>query len=274
MKKVYNFIRVTLGCVMLMAILAAANPKAAEAQDAPVFALVEFMKTSPGHEGDYVDLEMNVWKKLHQARIDRGNIVGWYLYRVHYTAADDPYNYVTVTLFNDRSKLQDPWEGIEAAAVLTGMDIDKVSAETTESRELVSSNLLSRLDEVYPEGGPGDFKYLQLDYMKVKQGHDGEYLDTERNIWKPIHEQFIKAGSRVGWSMWGRLFPSGFGLDFQFVTVNYFSDYSQIGTANYNDAFLKANLGMSINEITETTNNSRLLHHSELWEVVDKVVAE
>jgi len=274
MKNSYNFIRMTLCCVMVMAILAVSNPKPVVAQDTPVYALVEFMKTNPGQESTYVDLEMNVWKKLHQARVDRGNIVGWYLYRIHYTAANDPYNYVTVTLFNDRSKLEDPWEGIEAAAILTGMDIDKVSEETMQSRELVSSNLMNRLDIVYPEGGPGDFKYLELDYMKVKQGHDGEYLNTERNIWKPIHEQFIKDGSRVGWSLWGRIFPSGFGLDFQFVTVNYFSDYSQIGMANYNDAFVKADLGMSINEISETTNNSRLLVKSELWEVIDKVVAE
>jgi len=273
MKNNYNFIRTALCSVLLLAILAIVIPKAAMAQDTPVYALVEFMKTSPENESKYVDLEMNVWKKLHQERINRGLIVGWYLYRVQYTAANDPYNYVTVTLFNDRSKLENYWGDIDPATVLPDTDIDEVFEETIESRDLVSSNLMNRIDMLYPPGSP-EFKYLQLDYMKVKQGHDGEYVDTEVNMWKPIHQQFINAGSRIGWSLWGRIFPSGYGLDFQYVTVNYFSDYSQIGTANYNDAYIKANLGMSINEISEITNKSRLLVKSELWEVIDKVVAQ
>ncbi len=273
MKKNYALVRTTLCSVVLLAFFAFAIPKATFAQDTPLYAVVEFMKTSPESEGTYVELETNVWKKLHQERINRGLIVGWYLYRVHYTASNDAYNYVTVTLVNDRSKLENYWGDIDPAKVLPDTDIDEAFEETLKSRDLVGSNLMYRMDKLLPEGGP-EFKYLQLDYMKVKQGHDGEYVNTEVNIWKPIHQQFINAGSRIGWSLWGRIFPSGYGLDFQYVTVNYFSDYAQIGTANYNDAYMKADLGMSIDEITERTNKSRLLVKSELWEVVDKVVAQ
>jgi hypothetical protein len=274
MKEKYDVLRIAM--VAILAVFLGFSPKAAFSQEnvPPVFALVEFMKPTPQNEGKYVELEQNVWKKLHQARVDKGIIVGWYLYRVHYTAANDPYNYVTVTLFSDPLKMENPWQGIDVSSVLNGMNVDKVYEETLNSRELVSSNLMNRIDFVYPEGGPGDFKYLQLDYMKVKQGMDGDYIDTEVNLWKSIHKEFIKAGSRVGWSLWGRNFPSGYGLDFQYVTVNYFSDFSKIGTANYQDAYEKANLGMSVSEISEKTNKARLLVKSELWEVVDHTEAQ
>lgn len=263
-----------VACTIVLGAMATTLPLTLLAQEnnPTVFALVEFMKTSPENESAYVDMELNVWKKLHQERINRGIIAGWYLYRVNYTAANDPYNYVTVTLFADGSKLENYWGDVDPAAVLPNTDIDKVFEETLKSRDLVSSNLMHRIDMLYPQDGP-EFKYLQLDYMKVKQGHDSEYVSAEQDIWKSIHQQFINAGSRVGWSLWGRVFPSGYGLDFQYVTVNYFSDFSQIGTANYNDAYIKADLGMSADEISETTNKSRLLVKSELWEVVDKITA-
>ncbi|WP_167615763.1 hypothetical protein [Maribellus sediminis] len=269
-----NFKKTVLLCTTLVFILGFA-PLTMQGQvsPSPLFGLVEFMKTTPGNEGNYVELELNTWKKLHQARIDKGLIVGWYLYKVHYTASDDPYNYVTVTLFSDKNKLENPWADIDPAEVLGDIDVDKVFEETMKTRKMVGSNLMNRMEFVFPEGGPGDFKYLQLDYMKVKQGHDSEYYNTEVEVWKPIHNEFIKAGSRVGWSLWGRVFPSGYGLDFQYVTVNYFSNFAQIGTANYNDATSKAHPNEDVSKLMEQTNNSRLLVKSELWEVIDRVMA-
>ena len=95
-------------------------------------------------------------------------ILGWYLYRVHYTGSADKYNYVTVTLFADRSQLEAPWAGIDPSEVMPDVDINEFYEKTLASRDMVGSNLISRIESVYGEGGPGDFKFLQIDYMKVK----------------------------------------------------------------------------------------------------------
>lgn len=238
----------------------------------PLLALVECMKVMPGNEGNYLEVEKNIWKPLHLERTKQGIIVGWYLYKVWYTGTDDKYNYVTVTLFENPAKMEDPWQNIDPAKILPGVDLDKAMKETGASREMVSSSLIMSQAGEYPVGGLGNFKYLQLDYMKVEQGKDGEYFDAEIDIWKPVHAAFIEAGSRVGWSLWGRVFPTGAGLDYQYVTVNYMSDFSKIGMADYNDAFNKAHAGKSMDELFERTNNSRILVKSELWEVIDKVI--
>ena len=276
MRKKCNNYFLTIAAALVFVLLMGTLPETllAQNENPSIFALVEPMKTTPEHEESYIELELNMWKKLHQARVDKGMILGWYLYRVHYTGSADKYNYVTVTLFADRSQLEAPWAGIDPSEVMPDVDINEFYEETLASRDMVGSNLISRIESIYREGGPGDFKFLQIDYMKVKQGHDGDYIATEVNIWKAIHEQFIKAGSRTGWSLWGRVFPSGYALDYQYVTVNYFSDFSQIGTANYNDAYQKAHPDMEIGKVTEQTLNSRVLVRSELWKVVDKVVAE
>lgn len=270
MKKKYIYFCKTIVLTIGLAVLLTLKPFTGQAQDnSQLFALVECMKVKPENDGKYVDLEKNIWKPLHQERANKGNIFGWFLYKVRFTGTDDKYNYVTVTLFSDPQNIENPWKDIDAEKILPGKDLDKAMAETGESRDMVSSSLIYRNDFVYPAGGPGNFKYIQLDYMKVQPGKDGEYLDAEINVWKSVHNEFIKAGSRVGWSLWSNVYPSGYARDYQYITVNYFSDWSKIGTANYMEAFNKAHPGKDTDALMQKTDATRVLVRSELWEVID-----
>jgi L-rhamnose mutarotase len=272
MKTITHF-KATLFLTLATAFILACYPIKGNAQNAPtVFAIVDFMKVKPENEAKYLDVEKNTWRPLHQERLKQGKIIGWVLYRVLYTGTDDPYNYVTMTFFDYPANLEDPWAGIDPAKVLAGKDIDKLMDETGKSRDLVKSNLIVRLDEVVPDGGPGEVKYIQVDYMKVKPGNESAYVEMEETIWKPIHEAFIKAGTRAGWSLWNQVYPAGSALDYQYITANYFKDFSKIGAADYNAAIGKAHAGKNIDELSKKTTDSRDLVRSELWQTVDVVM--
>jgi len=240
------------------------------AQNDNLFVIVDYMKTRPGKEWHYVELERNFWKQVHQARVDNGDIVAWLFYRIRYTATSDPYNYATVTIFNKPEKLENPWS-VDPITVHPDKDVEAVNTDTEESRDLVTRNLLYRQDYIQVPPDSTEPKFIEVDYMRVKQGHDSEYLALEDEVWKPIHEQFVKAGTRAGWSLWGRVYPSGYGLDYQYLTVNDFKDFSQLGKADYNAAVKAAHPGESMNEIGKKTNETRELVRSELWELVDAV---
>lgn len=272
MKRKLKILTKTMLFTLVLAFVLVSIPIVGNAQNGPaVFAIVDFMKVKPADEGKYLDIEKTIWKPLHQERINQGKITGWILYRILYTGTNDPYNYVTITFFDNPSNLEDPWSGIDPKKILPGKDVDKVSDETLKSRDLVKSQLIVRQDEAVPEGGSEAIKYIQIDYMKVKPGNEGAYLDVEKNIWKPIHQEFIKAGSRAGWSLWSEVFPAGSGSDYQFITANYFSDFMKIGTADYNDAIKKAHAGKDTDAMGVKTANSRDLVRSELWQVLDSV---
>ncbi|RKD92824.1 hypothetical protein [Mangrovibacterium diazotrophicum] len=239
-------------------------------QNDNLFAIVDYMKTKPGQEWHYVELEHNFWKQVHQARADNGDIVAWLFYRIRYTATSDPYNYATVTIFNNPEKLENPWS-VDPITVHPDKDVEAVNTDTEESRDLVTRNLLYRQDYIPMPPDSTEPKFVQVDYMRVKQGEDGEYLKMEDQVWKPIHEQFIKAGTRAGWSLWGRVYPSGYGLDYQYITVNDFKDFSQLGQADYNAAMKAAHPGEDMGKISQETNETRELVRSELWELIDAV---
>jgi len=148
---------------LCLALMLGCIPARGFAQNQPsVFAIVDFMKVKPENENKYLNIEKTVWKPLHQERIKQGNIVGWVLYKVLYTGSSDPYNYVTLTLFDKSAMLEDPWINIDPAKILKGQDLDKLMTETELSRDLVKTNLIYRQDEIIPENGPGKIKYIQV----------------------------------------------------------------------------------------------------------------
>lgn len=271
MKKT-QYLKRTMLISLVLAFVIGCLPLAGIAQDEPtVFAIVDFMKTKPGADEKYLDIEKNVWKPLHQERINQGKITGWILYRVLYTGSNDPYDYVTMTFFDNPANLEDPWAGIDPSKILTGRDTDKDMQETGESRDLVKSNLIFRQDEVVPEGGPGEVKYIEINYMKVKPGNDAAYLDFEKNIWNPIHKEFTNSGARAGWSLWNMVYPGGSGNDYQYITANYFSEFNKIGTGDYDAAVKKVHPGKNTDEFDQKALQTRDMVRIELWQVVDVV---
>lgn len=274
MKKKVFFIKRTNAIAWAMVFVLAAIPFLVSAQEPTVFAVVEYMKVKQGDEQKYVDLERNYWKKIHQERVKSGEIVRWILYEVRYAGSNDEYNFVTGTIVTDPNKLENPFAGIDAEKIFPGENLDKVMQETTDSRQLVKRNLVRMVSTVNPESGFAPFNYLQIDFMKVKPGSDNMYIDVETNVWRPVHQQFINDGSRVGWTLWQTVFPAGSGMEFQYVTTNFLSDFSQVGAADYNGAFAKVHSGKNIDQLMEKTNNSRELVRSELWRVVDSVYSE
>ncbi len=243
----------------------------AQEQNPTVYAVVEYMKVKQGDEQSYVDVERNYWKKIHQERVNQGEIVRWILYEVRFAGSGDEYNFVTSTIVDDPSKLELPFENIDFEKIFPGEDIDKISEETLQSRQLVKRNMIQMISSVEPDSGPSPFEYIEVDFMKVKPGMGGAYVDVENNVWKPVHKEFINDGSRVGWSLWQTIYPTGSGLDFQYATVNYIKDFSKINAADYNGAFARAHANEDANKLMDDTNNSREIVRAELWRVIDAV---
>ena len=239
-----------------------------------LFGLVDLMKVEQGNDQAYLDMEKNLWKPIHQERLKNGKILGWVLYRVWFKGANDDYNYVTVTLYDNPANVENPFEGIELADIHPGMEANDFMEKTNSSRKLVQSRLMQQVNTAFPDGGQSaaPFKYLVVNYMKPTPG--SAFLEFENEHAKPIHEELVKSGEWAGWSVWANIFPRGTSEPYRFVTVDYYSDFSKMGTADYMGAFKKAHPDEDWDKYAETVGKSREMVLSELWEVVDRVMPE
>lgn len=48
-----------------------------------------------------------------------------------------------------------------------------------------------------------------IDYMKVPEGGDAEYLKVEQEIWKSMHQEWVNQGKMTGWYLWSIPYPGG-----------------------------------------------------------------
>ncbi|HPE75952.1 MAG TPA: hypothetical protein PLC80_07675 [Draconibacterium sp.] len=266
MKKNNNFSKsISFSLVFISLIIVFPKPGNSQEQNSELYALVEFMKVKPAEVNKYLDLEKTFWKPIQEERVKQKEIKGWRIFAVRFAGTGDEYNFVTATFFDDLSTLKKVCD-VDIVKISPGKDNDKAYQEALKSREVVKRNLLIMNSSTESNVS---YKYLQINFMKVKQGEESEYLNVENTVWKPVHEELTKAGSKAGWSVWKVVYPGGFGTDYQFLAVDDLSEYSQINMADIESIFSKVHSGKSVDALINRTNNSRILVRSELWELLE-----
>lgn len=236
------------------------------------YVVVDYLKVNPGDHSRYLDVEQQIWKPMHQERINQGIIMSWRLYAVEFTGSADDYNYVTITVYDDPVKLENPWNADIPAKVHRGMTVEEIMDRTTKVRDYVRSELyycVASAPEV-PLKDPA--KYMQVNFMKVDTGMESEYEGLEKNIWMPIHNESISSGRTVGWGLWSVLFPRGEGRPYQYITLNTFSDYSYVFQLDFSIPFKAIHPDKDYSEMIGKTEEARTIMRSELWDLIDYVV--
>ena len=119
-----------------------------QSETALVF-LVDYMKVEPEKQEEYVRMEREMWKPIHQERIRRGQLRSWALDTVQYPyGAGHEYNFVTVNAFNSLADAERGDLGEIIAAVHPGTPLDEILRQAFDARRLVRGEVWRRLDRV------------------------------------------------------------------------------------------------------------------------------
>ncbi|MDE0101612.1 MAG: hypothetical protein OXN89_04465 [Bryobacterales bacterium] len=130
------------------AFLAGTMMPTGEAQQRSHFLRIDYMRIPPGQALRYRSLEVDVWKPVHQARVDKGYITSWRLYGHHFPGGNDDYQYVTVTEFPSLQAM-DELHYPELFQEVHSKDYDtEISPQTVTSRELTHTDIWALLDSV------------------------------------------------------------------------------------------------------------------------------
>ncbi|NUQ25902.1 MAG: hypothetical protein HUU34_18290 [Saprospiraceae bacterium] len=107
-----------------------------------------------------------------------------------------------------------------------------------------------------------------VDYMKVPEGGEGEYLEVEQKIWKAMHQEWVNQGKLESWSLWRIPFPGGTDAEYHYATVQIYTDPAQLGNvmSDMNAVFTKVHPGKNLDEFAKRTMASRdLVKSQRFW---------
>ena len=103
---------------------------------------VDYMKTAPGKEDDYVKLEKEFWMPIHKERVKMGVLTDWLLLQKTMPYSfKEPYDYETVNFINNINFLQDSKYPEAFKKAFPNGDINKSMDSTNASRTLVKEEL-------------------------------------------------------------------------------------------------------------------------------------
>lgn len=241
------------------------------AMQAQIVALVDYMKVPENGGADYVAVEKQ-WKTLHQNRVESGKILGWDLWYVWNSGSSSPYNYVTVTIYENFSK---------TASQLTDEELKKEWGDKTDDflKKTTASRSLTYSEMYYLQTGieaAGSDKYLVLNSIKTDDVNN--YIKMENVGYKPLHEESKKLGTRNSWGIWTR-WPNE-NNDFQAVAVDGFSKFEDINGVDYGAIFEKVIAGkkageiMDMTEQIQRTDEIRTIVKTAIWEKIDGTTAK
>ena len=129
--------------------------------------------------------------------------------------------YCTIRVFDSLDKRvkslpQGTWDG-----VFNDAELD-LFGRTDKIRHLVRSEVWRLNASAMSPDALATPGYIDVHFIKATPGRVDEYRQMEQELFTKLHQARIDAGDLTSWWFFSREFPSGYDLEWDFVTVNHY----------------------------------------------------
>jgi hypothetical protein len=107
---------------------------------------------------------------------------------------------------------------------------------------------------------------IVVDFMKVKPGNMGKYLEVEKE-WKKIHQARVDQGMIIQWHLWQKMY-SGADDPYQYITVAFFDDFNKTENSIPWDWIEENYSQEERNDLMKRTGQSRTMVRTEVYHQV------
>ncbi len=267
-------LRIIHGLLMLVIFSPIFTQQVFAGDGGPLFVKIDYFKAAPGGTGDYVNLEREIWKPLHEERYSRGIIKSWNFYQVMAGEPDVPYQFIAVNVFDDYDMI----DYFDLEDIMETVYPDKkpedLMKQTHASREVVRTEIWQVDGKIIPdEATVVSGNYLTVNYFDSRGG-SGEHMEMELDFWGPIHETRIDKDILNSWTMYTLLYPGGDARIYTYSTIDYYESLGDMREPVGVGLAQVAHAGLSDEEIDDFFNRtgaSRSLFKTELWKRLDFV---
>lgn len=225
----------------------------------------------------YFELELGIWRRIHEERIRQGVTKAWYFYSVlpgDNSVSDLPYDYITVSVYDDYDMVFDDLATEAILIAYPGIDLDELYNKSDEARAYVRSDLWSMVDVVSPYTGSKPMsEYISVNFFDFTD-HSGEHMELETGFWAGIHKERIRRGNLNSEAVFLLFNPEGTVRNYNYATIDYYDNLTQVRQPVDVDLVKAAHPQLTENEIQDffdRTPEARSVFKSELWRLIDYI---
>jgi hypothetical protein len=121
-----------------------------------------------------------------------------------------------------------------------------------------------------PTAAPRPTTYMQVEFMKVAEGKQQDWLKLEREAWKPMHALRMKEGLIQSWATIAQVLPGDESNGPVYATVTTFRGWPDQTKTDWAGLLQKANPKADANALMEQTGMARKIVRSEIWQVLEQ----
>ncbi len=242
-----------------------------------VYVKMDYMSLINSTPREYFELELGIWKRIHEERIRQGVTTAWYFYSVvpgDNTVPDLPYDYITVSVYDDYDMVFDDLATEAIKIAYPGIDLEELYRKNDEARAYVRSDLWKMVDVVspYTDSKPVS-EYISVNFFD-SGNHSGEHLDLETGFWAGIHEERIRRENLNSEAVFVLVNPEGSERNYNYGTIDYYDNLTQVRQPISVELARTAHPDLTEEEIQDffdRTPEARSVFKSELWRLVDYI---
>jgi hypothetical protein len=277
MTRIYLTIGINLKIWMLAIVLNLPMESLFAQSDDSIYIRMDYMNLNDSNPKDYLDLELGIWKEIHAERIRQNVTVGWYLFSVVAGQECTPYDYITISVFDDYEKMQGYRFEEVIESVYPGIDMEELLQKTEKARNFIFSDTW-RVEEMilqdHQELPIGE--YITVNYLDSREG-SGEHLNLELGFWKGIHQTRIEKNKLNSMGIYTLENPADETRNYNYGTIDFYDNPTQ----------LRQSVGMELARNTypdksdtelqyyfDKTSDARLVYKLELWRLVDSLIPD
>jgi len=258
----------------LCVVIAAASALSLCAQPAPSgFNRVAGVKVKSGMAHQFKQWAAGDMHKYAQSRATSGAVTSWFLLSSVIPQGESAQcDYIMVSIY--AGVPTPPMERDDLASALKQAGMSTTAQEFVDKRDsmvtLISNDMFRTIATV---GSPKKGDYFIVNYMKVSNMED--YIAYEKKVWVPFAEELAKDGSRTGWSLNERVFPSGANTTFQAVTVDIVPSWKEIfqPSGDFANSFRKSHPDAELGTTFEQYEKLRTIISTNIFHMDDYVSA-
>ena len=233
---------------------------------------LDYQKPEPGKTGEYIKLEREIWKPLHQDRVNKGKIISWKLYSVSWpNGAGQEYDFVTIAEFPSFSDLESPYAGTDFATVLGAEKYAQLQTMTPAVRKLRRTDTLVILAATKGWSHASN-KILSVHYLRSLPGKSSDLMKSQREYYLPMNEESVQNGRAASWATASVRFPQQMDFPYNYVSFNGHENLAQM-EKEAPQAWRDKWLGARATENNALLNASRVRVKGELWRLIDQTTA-